>query len=126
MSTPETTNPTWGALSTGQKAVWVIGLVVAALLIIGALSDAGTDAGPSTSQVEATAACQHFRNVAGDAAAGVLTDAELREKFKQIESSALGSSVHDEARGLLAAATSGTLDASDVRAMGHACEAVGR
>jgi hypothetical protein len=36
----------------------------------------------------AKAACEHFRNIMSDVAAGILTDAELREKFRDVRRSA--------------------------------------
>jgi hypothetical protein len=61
----------------------------------------------------ARAACEHFRNVMGDVAAGILTDAELRGKFREVHRSA---SVSDEpglaqaGTKLLAAMTTGTTE----------------
>jgi hypothetical protein len=75
-------------------------------------------------------ACSHFFNVASDASAGVLTDAELREKLKEVNNDAKVSDVagvRNAARAMLAAATSGDGDAftTAVTAMGNACRAAG-
>lgn len=73
--------------------------------------------------------CEHFRNVAGDVNAGILTDVELREKLKEVrERAVLGTpEVQEAATALLAAATSGVV--ADVRAgfarMDAACAATG-
>jgi hypothetical protein len=63
-----------------------------------------TTSPPSTARkpdAGAQAACRHFRNVMRDVAAGILTDAELREKFREVQRSA---SVSEEP-GLAAAGT---------------------
>lgn len=65
--------------------------MAAALTLAAALvgcGGGGSDADES-SDAPAEMACMHFRNVAGDAASGLLTDDELRSKLQE---------VHDDAR----------------------------
>lgn len=80
-----------------------------------------TTAAPATAEPQpanepdasAKAACEHFRNIMSDVAAGILTDAELREKFREVHRSA---SVSDEpglaqaGTKLLASMTTGTTE----------------
>lgn len=72
-------------------------------------------------------ACLHFRNIAGDISKGLLTDAEMRSKFKEVNDNAIigTKAVQKAAQSMLSAATIG--DASDVlSAMGDmdkACKA---
>ncbi len=75
-------------------------------------------------------ACSHFRNVAGDASAGILTDSELRQKLKEVNDTAKVSdvsSVRRAAQSMLSASTSGSLDSlsSAVSSMDSACKSVG-
>jgi hypothetical protein len=101
-------------------------------------SPAATSASPSpvasapTSEGDASAqlACSHFFNVARDASAGILTEAELREKLKEVNDDARVSDVsgvRNAAQAMLAAATSGDADSftDAVTAMGDACRAAG-
>lgn len=44
-----------------------------------------------TSDPAAESACRHFRNILGDVQAGILTDAELREKFTEVHGTAIAS-----------------------------------
>lgn len=69
-------------------------------------------------------ACGHFHNVAVDASDGVLTDTELRQKLKEVADAARGTDVEDEARALLAEATSGgeASFTTAVRSMTSACD----
>jgi hypothetical protein len=79
-----------------------------------------TTAAPATAEPQpadnepdasAKAACEHFRNIMSDVANGILTDAELREKFRGVHRSA---SISDEpglaqaGTKLLASMTTGT------------------
>jgi hypothetical protein len=75
-------------------------------------------------------ACSHFFNVAGDASAGLLTEAELREKLKEVNDDARVSEVagvRNAAQAMLAAITSGDADAftAAVTTMGNACRTAG-
>ena len=72
-------------------------------------------------------ACDHFRNASGDAAAGLLTDSELRDKMKEVydDSFGAGDAIHSAAQELLAEITSGNLSDTAIYALGDACEAKG-
>lgn len=78
---------------------------------------AGTTSAPADTDREpdasARAACQHFRNVMDDVAAGILTDAELREKAREVRNMASGSEEPGLAQAgtrLLAGMTTGTTE----------------
>ena len=120
----------------------VVPVVVVLSLIAGACSssDSGTarpassPAAQSSSSNEGDAssrlACSHFFNVANDASAGILTEAELREKLKEVNNDAQVSDVsgvRNAAREMLSAATSGDADAftEAVTDMGDACRSAG-
>ena len=104
-------HPTKGQLTNGPEPgcnyspTMRIGCLVLALCLLGACS---SDSEPTGDQ--SSLACNHFRNVLGDVQDGVLTDTELREKLKEVESNASIASpgVQTAARQLLAAATSGS------------------
>lgn len=69
--------------------------------------------GDDTPEGDASAqlACTHFRNIVDDASAGILTDAEIRDKLKEVYDKAYVSStrgIADGARELLAGITTGT------------------
>lgn len=74
-------------------------------------------------------ACSHFRNVAGDYTAGVLTLVELRDKLVEVRSRADSATprVQAAATAMVAAITSGSVDTlgSAVTEMGNACAATG-
>ena len=75
-----------------------------------------------------TLACRHFRNVARDAADGILTGEELRSKLAEVERDARGSedaAIARTARELLATFTSGGDQAASIAAFGDACRALG-
>ena len=72
-------------------------------------------------------ACRHFRNVAADASAGILTDAELRTKLQEVYDDARLSedrAIVEWGERMLAAVTRGDMDAfsTSVSAFGEACE----
>jgi hypothetical protein len=82
-----------------------------------ASGSAGTTSAPADTEREpdasARAACQHFRNVMDDVAAGILTDAELREKAREVRNMASGSEEPGLAQAgtrLLAGMTTGTTE----------------
>lgn len=93
----------------------------------------GTTAAPTTVTTINEAAsdwpCELFRSVAGDVNAGILTDAELRDKLKEVnERAVLGTEeIQAAAVELLAASTAG--DVPGIRAgfarMNAACTATG-
>jgi hypothetical protein len=78
-------------------------LVLILLTLVGCgSSEGGSDAG-------AEAACQHFRNVVGDA--DILNNAEFREKLKEVHDSASATEdaeLRESARGMLASVTEGS------------------
>lgn len=74
--------------------------------------------------------CGHFRNIMGDVDAGILTDAELRTKFKEVYDTAYVSEnpgIAEDARAMLAAITAGDGDplVAAATAFSAACNAVG-
>jgi hypothetical protein len=60
--------------------------VVLTLALTGCAST--SDSAATKGDALARAACTHWRNIADDVQAGVLTDAELREKLKEVRDSA--------------------------------------
>jgi len=103
-------------------------LAIVALAATAACTDGYGDDGSGSAGADL--ACTHFRNIVGDIADGVLTDAEARAKFQEVEDSASGAEeadIRSSARELVAAMTTGTAD--DVAAaaidMGAACDAAG-
>ncbi len=94
---------------------------------------AGCEDAPSgsagTGDASARNACGHFRNVVRDA--GILTDAELREKLKEVDRSASVSdvfAVRAASRAMLSNATSGDADAFGVAVldMSSGCSSIGQ
>jgi hypothetical protein len=90
--------------------------VVLALMVAMLLVGCGETSGDGGGSNDSSLACDHFRNTAGDIAAGLLTDVEMREKLKEIHDNAAIATpeVQSAAQGMLAAATSG-----DVRKLGR-------
>lgn len=103
-------------------------LAAAALAVL--VGCGGADDDDDSGDAPAELACMHFRNVAGDASSGLLTDAEVRSKLQE---------VHDDARladtpeirrkseEMLAAFTQGSEGqaAEAVREFGEACDDLG-
>jgi hypothetical protein len=88
-------------------------LVAALLFSLLAAGCGGSESAQSGPDASARVACEHFRNVAGDVAAGILTDEELRAKVKEVYSAASVTKepgMADAARQLLSAATEGDPD----------------
>jgi len=79
---------------------------------------------------DAMLACSHFRNIASDYSAGLLTESELRTKLQEVyENSVIaGSAVRSAAKDMLAGSTAGddTALADAVDRMGEACVAAGQ
>lgn len=113
-------------------------MVLAVLLAGCADSSSGTDSRGSeeseseqseSDDYESSLACDHFRNVARDIADGVLTDAEAREKLKEVHENAIIATpaVRSAARGMLAAMTAGDYEAlaEEVANMDQACTDAG-
>jgi len=98
--------------------------VVILMLALAACTE-GDTAGRSDSSL----ACDHFRNIAGDIADGVLTDSEIRSKLREVESNAsiATPAIQSAARRMLAAATQGDTPGltSAAQDMGAACEEEG-
>lgn len=103
------------------------GALFVAAIIYGAVSG-GSDS-QTTASNDSSLACDHFRNVAGDVSAGILTDAELRSKLQEVNSNAAIATpaVQAAATKMLRAATTGTIGelADAVEQMGSACRATG-
>lgn len=74
-------------------------------------------------------ACEHFRNVARDVSRGVLTDAELRRKLKEVDDDAVIGTpeVRAAATAMLAGITTGTTESflQAIKEMDAACSAAG-
>lgn len=122
-------------------------LLVALLLLAGCASHFGGGSGGTTTSGRNTSgttsggdaganlACTHFRNVASDAANGLLTPEEVRTKLQEVYSDARVSSspgIADGARRMLAAVTTliqgGGSDAeykAAISAFSDACTAAG-
>ena len=120
----------WGGLPKQARNLIVIGVLVLAAIVVVGISVANSNDDEGDPDASAELACGHFRNVAGDIAAGVLTDAEVREKLQEVDRSA---SVSEEAgiasgaRAMLAAVTRGDLAAltEAVGDFGDACRDLG-
>jgi hypothetical protein len=109
-----------------MRSGWVIGVLI--LAFSGACG--GDESAEGEGDASAELACSHFRNVSGDAADGLLTDAELRDKLKEVHEDAQVSEepgVADSARRMLAAATSGDTAELElaITAMDQACSDAG-
>ena len=130
--------------SGNKKLLIGAGIVVAIIIAIAASSGSNNDtSSPSTSTTTtatttpvdpadagAQLGCDHFRNVMGDASKGLLTDAELRTKIKEVYSDAYISASPDiatTATAMLAADTAGDVGAftTALKAFGAACSALG-
>jgi major membrane immunogen (membrane-anchored lipoprotein) len=102
-----------------------IGVLLVAVLLAGCGESTTEDSAADQSGL----ACNHFRNVAGDIADGVLTDAEAREKLKEIDDNAVIATprIQSAARGMLAAMTAGDIAklTREARRMDRACSAAG-
>ena len=94
-------------------------LLVMASLIIGACSTGSAYAGGSSG-------CAEFRRVSADAASGIITDVELREKMKKVQSrtSTAEPAINVAATAMLAGLTAGDNDAfaEGAIAMFKACD----
>lgn len=100
------------------------------LTVAGCGGGSGDSAEEDTDDAPAELACAHFRNVAGDASSGLLTDAELREKLKEVHDNARLSDtpeIRQHSEAMLAAVTQGdTESASDaISSFSEACSDLG-
>jgi hypothetical protein len=91
---------------------------------------ASTGRGESGGDGAASAACQHYHDVAADAKAGILTTEELRTKLREVYETARAShspAVASAATNMLAAITSGTPDELGTAStnFSYACAAIG-
>lgn len=77
-------------------------------IALGVVKDGEVTASGNILDTKAKFPCTHFRNVEADMQSGVLTDAEARQKLKEVHDDSAGSIVEPPARAALAAATSGT------------------
>lgn len=101
--------------------------ILGALVCILFVGCGGSSTGDSGGSSDSMLACSHFRSVAYDASEGLLTDAELREKLKEVYDDSIIASprVQKAAQRMLREATAGNLSAGAISAMGAACEAEG-
>ena len=109
-----------------RQGCWLgISLLTVVFAFVGCSESSSSGGDGDTGSVSASLACDHFRNVAGDASDGLLTDAELREKLKEVYDNSIGAApeITAAARDMLAAITSGTNQefTRSIRAMGKAC-----
>lgn len=96
------------------------------ILLVLVLVSCSSTSEPSGS-ASAGAACEHFHNVASDFSDGIMTQEELREKLREVDSAAAASDdtqVKSAAREMFAAVTSGTEEEFNdaVRSMSSACD----
>lgn len=100
-------------------------VVIAAALVCAACSPSAKELDTSGSRE----ACSHFRNVAADYSAGVLTLGELRDKLIEVRdrSDSAAANVRNASTVMLAAITSGDVEglAAAVKQMTVACQATG-
>lgn len=103
-------------------------LLVAVLVLLGACATEESDPAEEARE-NSQLACDHFRNVAGDASEGTLTDQELREKLKEVEDNAVIATeeVQEAATAMLRAITQGDAEALSqaVEEMDAACTDAG-
>lgn len=94
-------------------------VMVALLLLLGACSAAQGSDGFDASR---RAACEHWANVARDAADGQLTDSEIRDKLAEVISTAGGAEdVGSAARELRGAVTTGAPLSGPIERLNAAC-----
>jgi hypothetical protein len=110
-------------------------LLIAPLLLTACGSGSETTGEPVAGKAQATKAdasttfaCRHFRNVIGDL--DVLSDAELREKIKEVETDANVSenaNIREHGRAMLAALTANDAGAfmEDAKAFAQVCSELG-
>jgi hypothetical protein len=75
--------------------------------------DTTSDGGGGGGSAAAELACTHFRNIVGDISKGILTDAEARSKFQEVNDNASIADEPDIVAGgdeLVASMTTGTSD----------------
>jgi hypothetical protein len=85
----------------------------------------------ATEDAAAELACGHFRNIANDAGAGILSDAEFRDKMKEVYETASVSEdaeIRSNARELLAAVTQEDVNrfSTAVAGFASACSRLGQ
>lgn len=106
----------------------LLGVGVALLLTLGGCAETGGSGGGDEVD-QSSLACDHFRNVSGDASQGLLTDAEMREKMKEVHSNAAIATPEIRAAStkMLSAITSGELGrfTKAIGKMDSACTAAG-
>jgi hypothetical protein len=127
---------TWRKMMIGGGAA-AVALVVALVAFTGGddepvepapgfIDDSPPAAQPS--DASARLACEHFRNVAGDVTAGILTGPELREKLQEVHETARVSEnegIASGAQAMLAGATSGEGFADAINEFGESCGRLG-
>lgn len=110
--------------------MWKISAGLVLLLVASACSTESKPVDPVAEAKEySQLACEHFRNVMRDAADGVLTDAELRVKLKEVDDDTgiATPEVQAAGRAMLKAITAGDVPAftAAIKGMGEACTAAG-
>ncbi len=105
--------------------------LTSAILLLTACGASGASGGRggSSKRSDSSLACDHFRNIAHDASAGLLTHSELRDKLEEVYSDAsiATSRVLNASQTMLAAATADDLSrlTQAVHQMDSACSATG-
>lgn len=120
--------PWWKRRSKGVlNGVWA-GLAGTVVVLMGiGFATGALEAGPDASS---ELACRHFRNVAADASAGILNDAELRGKLAEVHDDgkyAEAAGIARASRDMLASITAGDMDDFNdaVNRMDRACDRAG-
>lgn len=135
LHSPQTGMPT----ASGVSAPWpgwlkILGLLLAIVLVFTVcnqmLSGSSSTSSGGGADTSSDLACDHFRNIAADMSAGIMTVDEFREKLKEVEGNASIATprIQEAATELLAAVTAG--DSGDrfsaaVSEMGAACSEAG-
>jgi hypothetical protein len=142
--TPLPTSPR-GVFAGRHRNLAILGLTLLGLLLLGSLMAVAINAPtptsvrpartpqptdtPAPTRNQSRLACEHWRNVMRDVRDGVLTDAELRAKLKEVDGSTAIATVQvqEAARRMLAAVTQGDAEAfaAAVSEMDAACTASG-
>lgn len=124
---PESTEPSTPGPST-KGCLVSVGVILALFVGCVALSDDGDSERTGPSDASASVACRHFRNIVGDAP--MMTDAELREKLQEVETSASvaeSPTLRDAARDMVIEVTRGTTAGFEdaVGRFGNECRRLG-
>ena len=114
------------------KTLLAVPAILVTLVLSGCGSSSPTASAPAQPKddILAKSSCEHFRNVASDATKGLLTDAELRVKLKEVYGDAqyaTSDGIASGAQEMLSAITSGDSAAlsAAITAFDLACKAAG-